>query len=431
MHFRYRYDYTVQETEGLRRAAEPIEVTLSAKDGEIGNWQEEVRVLRVEASGSVEPIPFQAHGRLIAKQPDAETPKTESANIVFIASCPANGTVTYSLLWGRFGEEPLPSAPKTHEFNVEGDIPGLRIENRHYAVELSPKNGAILNARRGGKSTPKQIDFFQKIPIHFVADVWSPPQRWDHDYDWNIPPNQEFVHGPVFAKYHRWGPMSLYNDVIAHLTYTFYADVPYIAVSAMLEFTENRSVHAVRLGEIVTTHLESKERESKREEKLVPVFTHYAWPRDEGVAVREIEPVLDEERVAQVDGYEPGALAILQRDIPWVAAYHRDGGYGIAALRKSRLVMNKYGGPLPHTVPCVYLGQYGWGFSYWSKPEVYPFGARQTPLDRNTVVSRGTLFAGEEALFIFKPSSELKEIRETSRRYLNPLRLKFKGTGPW
>ena len=63
--------------------------------------------------------------------------------------------------------------------------------------------------------------------------------------------------------------------------------------------------------------------------------------------------------------------------------------------------------------------------------EVYPFGKRNSTLDHNTVVSKGTIFASEEALLIFDPSDLNKNIRNVYTKYTHPLKLQFKGTGPW
>ncbi|MFH1741301.1 MAG: hypothetical protein ABIH23_20040, partial [bacterium] len=430
-HFRYQYDYTLQETVGLQRDAAPVEVTLSAKAGEVADWEKDVRVIRVGAHGEKELVPVQVYGQAKAQTPSSENPPTESANIVFIASCPASKSVTYRLLWCRTDSLALPKAYPKNPLHVTGKIPGITVESQHYSIALSEKCGAIIKARRAQQDDEKAIDFFQNIPIHFVADVWSPPESWDHDYDWATPPNQEIIQGPLMVKYHRWGPMSRYKDVMAYLTYTFYADVPYVHVASMMEFTENRSTRAVRLGEVVTTHLETKEHRRDRKEELVPVFTHYAWPEGDRVTVCDIAKNLNSENVAVVEGYVEGALAILDRDVPWVAAYHEKDKYGMASLRKSHVAMNKLGGPLPFTAPSTYLGQYGWGFTYWSRPEVYPFGPHGTDLDRNTVVAEGTIFANEEALLVFDPSRRLEEVRNAYQAFTEPLRLQFKGTGPW
>ena len=430
-HFQYQYDYTLRETAGLDRAAEPVEITLSAASGEIEDWENEIRVLLVDSSGGTELVPFQVYGRVTAQTPSEENPPAESANIVFIASCPANRTVIYRLLWDRVDTRHLPQVDPRNRLAVSGESPGLTIENSYYSIVLSSQCGAIVSVRRAGHGDDRMISFYQNVPIHFVADVWSPPQRWDHDYDWAEPPSEELITGPLMVKYHRWGPMSLYQDVVVHLTYTFYAGVSYVKVDSSMRFTKDRSVHAVRLGEIVTTHSELPEREANREEPLTPIFTHYAWPEKGHVISREIDSILDVNHVARVGGYEPGAIAILDRDVPWIGAYHDEKDYGLASVRRSHIVMNEFGGPIPYTVPCTYVAHYGWGFSYWSRPEVYPFGPPKTLLDRDTVVSKGVLFANEEALVVFDPSDRLKEVREAHRQFTNPLKLQFKGTGPW
>jgi len=281
---------------------------------------------------------------------------------------------------------------------------------------------------------------FRKMPIHFGTDVWSPPQGWDHDYDWKAPPNQRCEGGATAFRYHRWGPMQRYRDVTTSITYTFYAHVPYVHVSSTMDFTEDRSARMVRMGEIVVDH-SAKPGSAQNEGETPPadVFSHYAWPDAAGAVVeRDVMASLDEEGWAALDGLARGALAILERDVPWVAAYDAERGYGMATLRRAQFAGNRLGGPIPHSAPCTYLSNYGWGFTYWSRPMVAPLGQRQTPLDRNTAIAAGTLFATEEALLVFEPGNDggpaqerLKEVTEAQARFVRPLRFVYKGTGPW
>ncbi len=425
--FIYQYDYVLKETSGLKRTAEPVKVTLSAKPGEIKNWTNEIRVVRWDSVQPPELIPFQVYGK-----ETADKPPTESVNIVFIAKALPYQKINYKIFWGKCSDKVLPSAEQPTDLKLTGLKPGLTINNRYYHIELSEKSGAIQTARRASQGNEELISFYQGVPIHFGADVWSPPVSWDHDYDWKTPPNQQLIHGPIMIKYHRWGPLKSYQDVIVHLTYTFFTNVPYVVVSTIMEFTENRSARAVRMGEIVVTYMPSKEHpDYSKINSSDNVFTHYAWPEGERIVTRDIASHLDSKKVAQIEGFARGGLAVLDRDIPWVAGYNKLKKFGMASLRKSHFVGNKYGNPLPFTAACTYLGQYGWGFTYWSRPEVYPFGKRNTMLDHNTVVSKGTIFLSEEALLIFDPTNINKNIRNVYTKYTHPLKLQFKGTGPW
>lgn len=425
--FTYQYDYVLKETKGLARTAEPMKITLSAKTGEIKNWTDEIRIVRYDSVQPPELIPFQVYG-----QETVDKPSTESVNVIFIAKALPYQKITYKLFWGKCSDKVLPSAQQPTDLKISGNQPGLIIDNTFYHIELSVKSGAIQSASRASQGNRGLISFYQGAPIHFGADVWSPPANWDHDYDWQTPPNQKLVHGPIMIKYHRWGPLKSYQDVIVHLNYTFFSNVPYVVVSTMMEFTENRSARAVRIGEIVVTYLPSKGHPSYSQiDTSDIVFTHYAWPEEDRIVTRDIATHLDSQNVAQIEGFARGGLAVLDRDIPWIAGYNALKKFGMASLRRTHFVGNKYGNPLPFTAACTYLGEYGWGFSYWSRPEVYPFGKRNSTLDHNTVVSKGTIFASEEALLIFDPSDLNKNIRNVYTKYTHPLKLQFKGTGPW
>lgn len=439
--FAFSYDYTLVETAGLDRNHEPVEVTVSVPGGKTQAWQEHVRVVRLENDLEGEVVPHQLLGatRAVAEPKDTHpvAAPAESVNVLFLASCPAHGRVTYRLFWGlpesaTDALSVLPQAVEETGLRVAGEAPGLEIANEFYTAQLDPKSGSLMNARLAGRDESETM-FYRHVPMHFALDVWSPPQGWDHDYDWPSPPNQRCESGTLAVRYSRWGPLAKYPDVIASITYTFYAHVPWIHVSAIMEFTEARSARAVRIGEIVVSHTHREgPNEKDADGKSPDVFTHYGWPTDQGTVFRiEVNAHRDEEGRANLEGVEQGTLGILDRDMPWVAGWEQNRSYGMATLRKDQFAGNRLGNPIPKTVPCTYVANYGWGFTYWSRPVVYPFGARGTPEDQNTAIAAGTLFASEEALLFFEPDEQLTRVRDAHMRFTTPLRLDFKGTGPW
>ena len=439
--FAHHYDYVLAETAGLERQFEPVEVTLTMPGDAPEEWQRHIRVVRLvdKKQGCV--IPHEVLGAVSAvtsAEADSEVPHlATSVNVVFLAHCEAEGEVTYRLLWGlpAGGDpegDPLPTATLEGGMSITGDAPGLTVGNEHYTIELDPKSGAFKTVRRTVHGDDRRM-FYNTIPCHFGTDIWSPPQGWDHDYDWAVPPNQKLEGGATALRYHRWGPLQTYRDVVVSITYTFFAHVPYVQVSSTMRFTKDRSARAVRMGEIVVSHSHAPAPNEKDAGGKSPeAFSHYAWPDDNHrVVTREINAYRGADGRANVEGLAPGALAILGRDVPWVAGYHLDKGYGMASLRRAQFAGNQLGGPTPHSAPCTYVANYGWGFTYWSRPMAYPLGAKGTPLDRNTAIAAGTLFAIEEALLVFEPDAELRQVRDAHRRFTEPLRFQFKGTGPW
>ena len=439
--FAFHYDYVLRETTGLAREFEPVEVTVTTRGDAPEGWRDHIRVVRLAEGGRGVLTPHEVVGCVAAvaqAQGDVPAPApAKSANIVFLAHCPSRSDVTYRLFWGLPAEDvpgsgALPTATVENGLAISGELPGLTVGNEHYAIELDPKSGAFKTVRRASHGDDGRM-FYKQIPCHFGTDIWSPPQAWDHDYDWAVPPNQKLEGSATALRYHRWGPLQTYRDVVVSITYTFYAHVPYVHVSSTMRFTEDRSAHAVRMGEIVVSHSHmAGPNEKDADGKSPEAFSHYAWPDDKQLVVtRNINAHRDSEGRANVAGMAPGALAILDRDVPWVAGYHLDNGYGIASLRKSQFAGNQLGNPTPHAAPCTYVANYGWGFTYWSRPMAYPLGARETPLDINTAIAAGTLFATEEALLIFEPDAELRQVQDAHRRFVEPLRFQFKGTGPW
>jgi len=440
--FAFHYDYVLAETAGVRRDFEPVEVTLTVPDPGARRWYDHVRVVRLESNDRGRLVPYQTLTEVaaISAVPDkAKAPApVRSVNVIFLARCPARAETTYRLFWGlpdgaEAAASSLPKASMRAGLQVSGKIPALTVGNEHYAIQLGPKCGAIKTARRASQGQDEVMRIRQNIPIHFGTDVWSPPLTWDHDFNWPVPPNQRQEGGPIALRYHRWGPMNTFRDVTTSITYTFYAHVPYIHVSSTLEFTADRSARAVRIGEVVVSHPPKPTPDGKEADKKIPqVFSHFGWPEEDGrVTTREIAAIQDADGWSNVPGLARGAVGVLERDVPWIAGYHAKKAYGIAALRRSHFVGNRLGGPIPHTAPCTYVAKYHMEFSYWSRPMVYPLGLKGTPLDQNTAIAAGTVFATEEALLIFEPDPTLRQVREAHRQFTKPLRFRFKGTGPW
>lgn len=438
--FAHEYDYVLRETKGLARDQEPVELTLTTNNSDTASWREHIRVVRLTEAGQGTLTPHQIIGEVTAggvEQRDGNTPHTAaSINIVFLADCAASQTVTYRLFWGypdgAAETTDLPSATLEGGLQVSGEAPGLTISNEYYRMTLDPKSGAIQRILPSNQDESSEL-FYRNIPIHFGVDIWSPPQSWDHDYDWPVPPNQKVEGGPLALRYHRWGSMHNYTDVEVSITYTFYAHNPHVHVSSTMRLTQDRSAHAIRMGEVVVSHSKRPpENPDPTKEESPEIFTHYAWPlSDGGTQVRRINEYRNELGQATVEGHVPGGLGVLDRDQWWIAAYNQDKGFGLATLRKNQFAGNYLGGVTPQATPCTYLGQYGWGFVYWSRPMVYPLGTSGSPLDLNTAVSAGTIFGTEEALLLFKPTDDLGQVAGAHARFVTPLRFEFKGTGPW
>lgn len=438
--FAHEYDYVLRETKNLERTNEPVEITLTMAGNPPETWRDHIRVVRLTEAGQGLLVPHQAIGEVTAggvEQRDGKTPRpAASINVVFLADCPAGATVTYRLFWGHPEGTPagtdLPSAALEGGLQISGEAPGLTISNEFYRMKLDPKSGAIQRILPGKQEESSEI-FYKSTPIHFGVDIWSPEQSWDHDYDWPAPPNQKVEGGTLALRYHRWGPMHNYTDVEVSITYTFYAHTPYVHVSSTMRLTQDRSAHAIRMGEIVVSHSRRPpEHPDPNNEETPEIFTHYAWSQTPGDAPsREINANRNELGQANIEDHVTGGLAVLDRDNWWVAGYNLTKGYGLATLRKNQFAGNYLGGVTPQAAPCTYLGQYGWGFVYWSRPMVYPLGPSGSPLDLNTAVSAGTVFATEEALLVFEPTDTLHNVDEAAARFTTPLRFEFKGTGPW
>ena len=437
--FAFHYDYTLRETAGLARENEPVEITLTVPGPAPADWQDRVRVVRLTGKNAGFLTPHEALGKTVAiAEAKGDTPiaaPAESVNILFLAQCASDEEQVYRLFWGFPAEEvvgkELPRAEESAGLELTGAMPGVTVKNEFFTIALDPKSGAIESIISAGQTEEERL-FYKTIPCHFGTDIWSPPEAWDHDYDWAQPPHQKMEGGTTALRVYRWGPLKSYPDVVVSITYTFHAHVPYVLVSSTMRFTQNRSAHAVRMGEIVVSHSKKPGASEDGEAQSPECFTHYGWLGEDGALVaRNINDSRNAEGQANVPGNALGGLGILDRDVPWVAGYHAEKGYGLATLRRSQFAGNLSGGPTPQSAPCTYVANYGWGFVYWSRPMVYPLGEKDSALDQNTAIAAGTLFATEEALLVFKPDAALAHVQRAHRGFTQPLKLRFKGTGPW
>ncbi|MCL4216645.1 MAG: hypothetical protein KJ052_06530 [Candidatus Hydrogenedentes bacterium] len=434
--FVYQYDYELKETAGLARNQEPVEISLTVPRRDDLGWFDNIRVVHILEDENGALVPHEVLGSVTAGGLDKETKNephpASSVNIAFFADCPASSSATYRIYWDAAESGTARDIPKVkaHDpLKIEGEAPGLTIENAYYSLTLHPDSGAIQSTLLKGQMEENRM-YYHTIPIHFGTDVWSPNQGWDHDYDWASPPSQKLEGGPLVLRYHRWGPLHEYTDVIVSITYTFYAYQPYVHVSSTMEFTKDRSVRMVRMGEIVVHH--GAHANSPDKDPTPEFFSHYAWPeRDGSVTTRSINEGHDEQLRSRVEGLAPGAIAILDRDVNWVAGYHADKNYGMASLRLNQFAGNRRGGPVPQSAPSTYVANYGWAFSYWSRPMVSPMGTKGSALDQNMAVADGTIYGAEECLLVFAPGDSLAQVQEAYGRVAEPLRFMFKGTGPW
>lgn len=321
----YYKPLTIEESIGIERIAEPIEVTVSFRDDQVTDLQRELRVVRIDGKGgTLVEIPGQLYGEVYRNG-------QRTCQVVFQVDVTANGHSDYLIFYGNPNAE-LPNY--TTDLSTAGEGYALDITNRHFVANLSRQSGQLerltykrqhgLELYAGGKGhgEPPGID-------------------WAHDYvdaghfqklrmrNWAECPNFEVVRGPLCVRVRRWGfPHSPLHPVFTpsrmHMdqTYCFYAGVPYFFKEGRFDVIKDMEIAAMRDDEWVFSGYSFTDklwmdRDGKMHEGDVPkaqqedlwgVGFYHRVSRDAFVAIR-----LDHS-AKKFDGIQHGGEPTLQYD---------------------------------------------------------------------------------------------------------------------
>src|SRR6185437_12019843 len=116
----------LDETIGVERPPEPVEILLSCPADHADSLVREVRVARVTANGTLQEIPSQAHGE-VRRGPQ------RLAKILFMAEGSAHQRQTYLIFYGN-PEAELPDYPT--DLQTRGEGFALNIENEFFKASL-------------------------------------------------------------------------------------------------------------------------------------------------------------------------------------------------------------------------------------------------------------------------------------------------------
>jgi metal-sulfur cluster biosynthetic enzyme len=227
----------LDETAGLDRTNEPINIPVAFPADRTTDLRREVRVARVDEEGRLRQVVSQVYG-------DRFERGERHCRLVFAADVVANASVTFVVFFGN----DLAELPRyTTDLRVEGERWGLDIENDFYVAKMSRQMGQM-----------EQLTYKRDHGLTLFAGGeghGEPPNiDWAHDYvpegrlhkvrvtNWAECPNYEVVKGPLCVQVRRWGfPHSpghpLYTPSRLHVdvTYTFYAGLPYFFKSGRMD----------------------------------------------------------------------------------------------------------------------------------------------------------------------------------------------------
>ena len=251
--WRYLKVISLDETAGLERPPEPVEVLLSCPADQAVSLAREVRVAQVTADGVLREVPCQTHGEV---RRGAE----RLAKVLFMAAGPAHQRQTYLIFYGNPDAE-LPAYPT--DLQTRGEGFALDIENAYFKASLSRQMGQL---ERMTIKREHGLELFSGGEGH-----GEPPGiDWAHDYVasgkfqklritlWEACPDYEVVRGPLCTIVRRWGfPYSPVHPIFSpsrlniDVEYRFYAGLPWFHKSGSMQAVKPFEAPALRDDEWV------------------------------------------------------------------------------------------------------------------------------------------------------------------------------------
>ncbi len=243
----------LDETVGMPRAGEPIELAAAFPSHQTTMLPRELRLARVDSStGTLTQTPCQ----VIRERRRGDQ---RLCDLLFQADSAAHVRSHYLVFWGNPDAE-LPDY--SSDLEVRGEGYGLDIENRHYRASLSRQMGQIerLTYKQGGRE------------LFAAGDGHGEPPGidWAHDYvtsgafqkmrvtNWADCPDYEVIRGPVCAIVRRWGfPHSTVHPLFTpsrfhiNVEYRFYTGLPYFVKRGSMETLTDLEITYLRDDEWV------------------------------------------------------------------------------------------------------------------------------------------------------------------------------------
>lgn len=368
----------LDETLGVERPPEPVEVLLSVPAEHATSLAREIRVARVK-EGALTEVPCQVYG-------EVRRGNARLAKVLFMASGAAHERQTYLILHGNPDAE-LPAYET--DLQTRGEGFALEIENEHFRASLSRQMGQLerLTIKR-----EHGLELFAGGEGH-----GEPPGiDWAHDYAaaghfqklritlWETCPDYEVVRGPLATIVRRWGfphspvhpvfsPSRLHVDV----EYRFYAGLPWFHKSGTMQAIEDFEASALRDDEWVFSGQS---------------FTDIVWMGADGkLRTGAVEP-------AQHDSLWAVGFANPQSQDSFVALFLEHRAEGLPELKHSGS-------------PTLF---YRWHGQVWSR---YPLPVKQVPA--GATLHQKNAYAA----LPFTAANGPRHLEELRHRLVNPLHL--------
>jgi hypothetical protein len=311
----------ISESAGVDRKGEPVEVLLPFYPDEAEHLVRDIRVVEIDPETyAYKEVPSQVwdvmkYLKRDPMDPDANGKPTRdiplwlptvTARVAFLADVKAHTSKVYLVYYNN--ENAMAEMYET-DLRVQGEAPGLRIDNDKYTIVLHPNSGHLDQVTL---KTRPDFPLFHRMEtngaIHWNPGIYTPPRPWTHTADWKPPKHVSFVAGPVIATAEMWGPMREVPEVDASVRYQFYPNLPYFISSTTMRINKRVECAALRNGEIVF----------KRE-----LMTHAAW----------YDAIRDKVIVYDVANMPELADLLIEADVPWITFYNEKTGIGFAGIQ--------------------------------------------------------------------------------------------------
>ncbi len=401
----------LSETAGVERKNEPVEVLLAFYPDEAEHLVRDVRVVEINPETFAwKEIPSQVWDiKKFMKEDDLapdESGKptrgiplwmpTVTARVAFLADVPARTSKVFLIYYNN---ENAMAKIYDSDLKVQGEAPGLRIENDRMSVVLHPNSGhldQITLKKKAGFPLYHRME--TNGAIHWNPGIYVPPRPWTHTADWKPPEHVGVMAGPVMTTTEMWGPLRGVPEVDASVRYKFFPGAPYFISNTTMRINKRVDCIALRNGEIVF----------KRE-----LMTHAAW----------YDPMRDKIIVYDVTNMPDLTDLFMEADVPWITFYNKETGVGFAGIQ-----LNYFNAGLENAPrllnPYMYITGGPW--IYWARALSLSFLASN--MQQMIPALKGNFFAEEWAYLIYetdKSDAPWKPLLQWQKKLKNPLRVRL------
>jgi hypothetical protein len=401
----------VSETAGINRTREPVEVLLAFYPDEAQQLTRDIRVMSVDPhTYAITEVPCQVYDiEEDLKEDDLGPDKngnptrtvplwmpTVSARVAFLADIAGKTSQVFLVYYNNAN-----AMDKIYhtDLRVQGEAPGLQIENDVFSVVLHPNSGHLDQITL--KSKP-DAPFYHRLEtngaMHWNPDIYVPPRAWTHTADWKPPRHIKTVAGSIIARSDVWDSMREVPEVDASVSYEFFPGMPYFISSTCMRINETVNALALRNAEMVF----------KRE-----LITHAAWYD----VLRDSVIIYDVTNMPDLTDLK------MEADVPWIIFFNKEKGIGFAGIQ---LAYSNSGIESPPRLlnPFFYITAGPW--IYWCRGLSHPY--LSSNMQQVVPVLKGNVFSEKWAYLVYdfdKNTEPYAKVVEWQKRLTSPLRVQL------